>query len=512
MDSRTPILVGSAQYVDRLPANLNSLSPTDISFLVAEKAITDSAKAQEFKQSIDILVSARLFQDSVKGVPMWPNPYGGPDNLPGAIANRLGISPIQLVYAEVGGETPQRVVNQVAEKIYEGNISTALLTGSEALLTIRSGQKAGLEFDWTEEIGGDFDDLWPHNPMSDDYEAKHGITFPIQVYALLEQVRRNRLGLSQEKYRSSIAELLMPFSLVASRNPYAQFPKALTEEFIANFSEENFPICEPYSKWMVAQDAVNQGAAVVMTSVAKAIEFDIPESQWIFLKSYSDYDELQVTQRPDLSRSPAQGKALSEAMDLAGLRVEDLSFIDLYSCFPIAVWTACESLGLSTEMDTPLTVTGGLPFFGGPGNNYSLHAIAEVVQLLRGQVKTKSALIAANGGYLSKHSVGIYSNSLDQSWDSGRRKIDTRFARQTVSVKQKASGVGSIESYAATYKKGKKNSGFIVGRLDDDGKRFLAVPNPEDSQSLAALFEDNPIGKTIHVQPKDSGLNFFSLK
>ena len=101
MNSRTPILVGSSQYVDRRLANSDSLSPTDISHFVAKKAIEDCSKSPEFRQSIDILVSARLFEDSVKGVPMWPNPYGGPDNVPGAVAKRLEINPKNLVYAEI---------------------------------------------------------------------------------------------------------------------------------------------------------------------------------------------------------------------------------------------------------------------------------------------------------------------------------------------------------------------------------------------------------------------------
>ena len=512
MDSRTPILVGSAQYVDRNSASIESLSPTDISHLVAEEAIRDASKSPGFRQSIDILVSARLFEHSVKDVPMWPNPYGGPDNVPGAVAKRLCINPRHLVYAEVGGETPQRLVNQISERIFEGEISTALLTGSEALFTIRSGRRTGLEFDWNEEVGGSFDDLWPEHQMSNEHERKHGITFPVQVYALFDQVRRKKIGLSLEEYRQAIAELLVPFSQIASNNPYAQFPKEYAAEFIASFSEENFPICEPYSKWMVAQDAVNQGAAVVLTSVAKATEFGIPESQWVFLKAYSDSDELLVTRRPDLSKSPAQDFALSSALDRSGLQVKDLSFIDLYSCFPIAVWTALESLGLGSEQNIPLTVTGGLPFFGGPGNNYSLHAIAQVVRLLRDHRENKSALVAANGGYLSKHSVGIYSTTLDEAWKINAASSVQNPGNNAISVIEKASGAALIESYAAVYKKAKEETGFIVGTLKESGERFLAMPCAKNPRALAMLFDGEPIGKEISVQFDETGLNFFSPK
>lgn len=42
-----------------------------------------------------------------------------------------------------------------------------------------------------------------------------------------------------------------------------------------------------------------------------------------------------------------------------------------------------DGLGLSADDSRGLTVTGGPPFFGGAGNNYSMHAIAETVALLR---------------------------------------------------------------------------------------------------------------------------------
>ena len=83
----------------------------------------------------------------------------------------------------------------------------------------------------------------------------------------------------------------------------------------------------------------------------------------------------------------------------------DMDLIDLYSCFPCAVHAACDILGLPTDGSQPLTVTGGLPFFGGPGNNYSLHALAEVAVRLRGN--PVRALVTANGGMLSKHAAAV---------------------------------------------------------------------------------------------------------
>lgn len=55
-------------------------------------------------------------------------------------------------------------------------------------------------------------------------------------------------------------------------------------------------------------------------------------------------------------------------------------------------------------------MTGGLPFFGGPGNNRSMRAIATMVSLLRAR-PGGYGLVTANGGLLSRHATGIYSTT-----------------------------------------------------------------------------------------------------
>lgn len=507
----TPILVGSGQYVDREPPQPGrSLSPVDMNAEAARRALADCGAGGDFAATIDVLAVARLFEHSVKDRVMWPNPFGCSDNMPGSVAQRLAIKPRRLVYAEVGGETPQRLVNQMAEAIHAGEIRSALLTGAEALATIRHAQRAGIEFDWREECGGDYEDLWPDTLMATEHEIAHGIAFPINVYALFEQVRRQRLGLDDAAYRRAIGELFAPFSEVAAANEYAQFPLARGVDEIAEASAENFVLCRPYSKWMVAQDAVNQGAAVVMTSVAVAREAGIPESHWITLPAYADVDELTVSQREDLSRSHAQGLALDRVLDDAGIGVDDIDLIDFYSCFPVAVFSAADQLGLPTDGSRPLTLTGGLPFFGGPGNNYSLHAIAEVVQQLRGR-PSGNALVAANGGYLSKHSVGLYSRAPAAPWQprSSAREQAAVNAGATLVVAEEANGTATVETYAAVYRRGEPDGGFVVATMAD-GARCVAVPGPGDADGLATLFGDDVIGRTISVRHED-GFNRFTF-
>src|SRR6185437_9370687 len=112
--------------------------------------------------------------------------------------------------------------------------------------------------------------------------------------------------------------------------------------------------------------------------------------------------------RADLSASPAAVLAVAHALEVAGIGLADLAAMDLYSCFPAPVFNICDGLGIAPDDPRGLTVTGGLPFFGGAGNNYSMHAIAQTVRRLRAR-RDAVGLVAANGGFLSKYSVGIYS-------------------------------------------------------------------------------------------------------
>ena len=126
----------------------------------------------------------------------------------------------------------------------------------------------------------------------------------------------------------------------------------------------------------------------------------------------------------DIGFDEGLGRAESVALEIrsgggeAVVSTDDIATFDLYSCFPFPVFVACEALGVSGDDPRGLTLTGGLPYFGGPGNSYSLHAIAETVAEMR-EKPGRYGLVGANGGTMSKYSVGIYS-TLPVDWRSDR--------------------------------------------------------------------------------------------
>ena len=72
--------------------------------------------------------------------------------------------------------------------------------------------------------------------------------------------------------------------------------------------------------------------------------------------------KINVTERINYYSSPAIRINAQKAFDMAGIKLEDISYFDFYSCFPSAVQIACEELGLDQDDLRGLTVTGGLPF------------------------------------------------------------------------------------------------------------------------------------------------------
>ena len=512
MDSNTPIIVGAGQYVSRERQEADQiLSPVEIAAEAARRALADAGADSDLASHVDTLAVMRLFEHSVRDSDMWANPFGSPSNVPWSVARRANVKPRRAIYAEVGGQMPQRMVNYFCEQIHAGEARMVVLTGAEAIATIRDATRRDIELDWREDLEGEFEDQWNDEPMVSDYEFRHGIAFPIHVYALFDQVRRHELGLSLDAYRMTIAKLFAPFSAVSAGNPYAQFPVEHDTEFLATVSKKNYSVCEPYTKWMVAQDAVNQGAAVLLTSAGVARDLGIAESRWTCLAAYADVDDVTVVRRPRLAASLAQEIAVSKALDEANASIGDISHIDLYSCFPIAVSGVCAHLGIDPADSPPLTLTGGLPYFGGPGSNYSMHAIAEMVDRIRAEPDTRG-IVVANGGYLSKHSVGIYSGPLQSPWRSMSSAAEQRRAKagDSVRVVEEMAGRGRIESYAAIYRRGIPASGFIVGRREDDDARFLALVKPDDATALDVLFRDEVIGTAVTVSNAE-GLNYFAL-
>ncbi|MBD3768969.1 MAG: acetyl-CoA acetyltransferase [Rhodobacterales bacterium] len=486
-----PVLVGVGQSLSQWDGSAGPAgAPSPLSLMVnaSKQALADTG-ASNVAGAIDTIAVVRIFEDSVRGA---PHPHGHNTNLPGTLARDLGASPAHLIYEVVGGQSPQALVNEMAAKVFEGEIECALISGSEANRASKGARRHGVEINWADSADADYDDRGSGPMMLSREEIKHGIVAPAYFYALFENAIAAREGRSRSQHRKAMAELFQPFSAVAAKNPYSQFPVEHSVEFLSTPSKANYEYADPFLKWFIAQDAVNQGAAAIVMSSSKADELGIAEDKRVYLHGAGEGADDFISLRPRLDGSFAMEAAISRALEQSGKATADMAHFDLYSCFPCAVFSSTQALGLDWKTDKrPLTLTGGLPFFGGPGNNYSLHGIAEMVAKLRGDAGS-FGLVLANGGWMTKEAVGVYSTAKPAEFTPV-----ARYARPTEEVDLCAdSCVAKLETFTVTHGKQGPDKGIIFARLPD-GRRALANASPA---ALAVLREDeSPVGRSVKI-------------
>ncbi len=502
MNELTPVIIGVGEASERIDsADYRALSPADLAGLAARAALDDALSAEVLAPHIDVIAAIRQFEISA---PKIVPPFGASNNFPRSVARRIGADPSRAILEPVGGQGPQHLVNEFAQAIGSGQARMVLLVGSEAISTVRHLSSKGERRDWAETVDGELEDRgFGERYLTRDF-VEHGGSTPISRYALCENARRGRLGLDRAAYALEMGRLFAPFTKVAAGNPHAMSREVYTAEQLATVTERNRLTSDPYPRRLVARDQTNQGAAVLLTSVGQARVLGVPEDRFIYLHGGADSFERMMLERQDMSRSPASVMAARRALALAGLDVGQVDLFDLYSCFPIAVFNIRDGLGIAADDPRPLTVTGGLPFFGGAGNNYSMHAIASMTRALRARPQA-TGFVGANGGDLSKYSVGVYS-ALPAEWKGFSSKalqaeVD---AWPAPALAGPAAGEGVIETYTIDYA-GPAPKGMAIGKLDAGGARFIAMTAPDDAEVVQTMIACEPLGARVSLAPDDAG-------
>jgi acetyl-CoA C-acetyltransferase len=507
VDPRTPVIVGVGQFTERIDdPDYRGMSAVDLATAAVRAALTDTgADVTGVAQAIEVFAGLRQFEICT---PFSDPPLGASDNYVRSVARRVGADPARAVLEPIGGNGPQKLVTEFAGAIAAGDVEVALVLGSEPGSTAKYYADRDEKPDFTEHVGGQLEDRgYGFEHYMSEYTAKHGLTGAPVQYGLLDNARRSRLGLGVADYRTRMAELFSPFSRVAAKNPFASSPVERSVAEIVTVTDDNRMICDPYPRLLVARDTVNQGAAALLMSVAAARRLGVPEAKWVYLRGHADQTEQDLLDRVELGVSISAKQAVAEALRVAGVGVADVATFDLYSCFPFPVFAVCDEFGLAADDPRGLTLTGGLPYFGGPGNSYSLHGLAETVAEMRSK-PGEFGLIGANGGVMSKYSVGVYSTE-PADWAQNRSttlQADIA-ALPRVAVTRNADGAGVVETYSVRYD-WPVRTGIIIGRLDD-GSRFLAIA--EDEDLVAAMTDGDPLGASVTVTSGDDGINRATL-
>ena len=498
-EDRLPIIVGVGQVVDHWDGSDLSQSPSPIGLITESiKRAQADAGLSGLENKIDTLAVVRAWTDSLR-TPF--DPFGKANNFPAAVIKAASITPKKIIYSTAGGEQPQSLVNELSEDIARGDIRMAMITGGEALFALKTALKNKLSLDWSSDVNADIEDRGAKTDFISMYEILNGMGLPYQTYAVMEEALRARLGMSRAEYLVYIAGICAGLSRTAEQNPFSQFPQVMPAEFLAEASKENYPICDPYLKWHIAQDAVNQASTLILTSVGYAKELGIDPDKWIYLHGYSDVNEKLVSERPDLSKSKALESAISGAIDSAGITTDDIAYRDIYSCFPIVVHLAADVLGLDPVQDQ-MSVTGGLPFFGGAGNNYSTHAIATIVELLR-KDREAYGLVLANGGFISKQSAGVYSAKEPDAWSEiSSEHLQAEIDAQPEHTLLNEDCTAVIEAYTVRHGRHGIDHAYLFAR-NTEGRVMATVPVDHRATMKALHTFDSPVGQTVNIIHRD---------
>ena len=505
----TPILIGAGLTVNKNKDIAHAKTPLDLLVDAARAALADTGQEAEMRAAIDAVAGLRFITASpeARGMPggHYPNPGL-------SVARQLGLSPDRSFYAPTGGNTPQFMINDLATRIHSGEIKTALLVGGEGLGTLMRAAASGVDVSgWNDDPEGPRTDYGVDKAGVSALESAHGMSFPVNTYPMLENALRAHVGRSIDDHMNHISTMMSAFTKVAAQHPQSWFPVERSAEEIRTVTDQNRWVGFPYPKYMNSVIQVDQAAAVILTSVGEAEALGIDRGRWVFLHGCADANETWlVSERQDLHRSYAIHEMTKAALAMAQWSIDDLDYLDLYSCFPVAVEVACREMGIAEDDPRGLTVTGGLPYFGGAGNAYTLLSVATMMDKLRAHPGSKG-LCTGNGWYLTKHSIGLYSTeAVEGDWPVPNReavqaKID---AVPTVPVDEAPAGAARIETYTVIHPAGKPRLGLILGRLADSNARFVAHIADEDGW-LDYMMQVDVINHTGQVAVGADGLNWF---
>jgi len=494
-EERTPVIVASGQCQERD----GLVTPVDLLTRASEEAFSAAPGLRPHVQQL-----------SVVGIMSATGPAPASE-----LATRLGIAPARREVTTIGGNSPQWLVSRAAQAISAGQLDVALIAGAEAIRSQRARRRAGAPL--PDDAG------LPPDPVVGDVtpgvtaaEAAVGLFLPVHIYPLFENALAARAGLGLTAQRHAIGRLLAPFTDVAATHPVAWFPTRRTPEEIATPSPDNRVVAEPYTKLMSAFLGSDQAAAVLVCSLAAARRAGVADRAVFVWAASETTDVWAPTARPDPGSSPAiatAGRALFDAGSQtarAAVTVDDVELVDLYSCFPSAVELAAAALGLSLGDGRQLTVTGGLPYFGGPGNNYTTHGIATLTDRLRDAGRDHPArpvlgLATGLGWFATKHALGLYGTVppprgfIHGDTGGGQRAIDASAVPVVLDLAEPATATVVTATVVRDHD-GTPTGAPLVARLAD-GTQLAA--SPADGESLTEMgARDVPslVGSRVRIE------------
>ena len=491
-EDRIPVIVGAGEIVDR---------PKDIAQGKEPLALLEEALRRAEADS-----GAKLLGeiDSLDVVNFLSWRYRDPEQL---LAKRLGIAPAHCYYGPVGGESPIRYLHEAAQRIARGECSVAAVCGAEAQSSATKAERSGVTLPWT-PFAHDVPEPKRGAAFQKPLAVKLGVFRPITVYPLYETATSAHWGQTPREALAESGALWSTYARVASDNPNSWLKKRFASDEITTPSPDNRLIAWPYTKLMVANPTVNMGAALLLTSLAKARGAGISEDRLIYPLGGAFAEEPRdYLLRDQFCESHPQNAVLKAAMDLAGGDGRHFDAIELYSCFPCVPKMARRTLGLGPDVEP--TVTGGLTFFGAPLNTYMTHAACAMVRRLRNGARL--GLLYGQGGFVTKHHALIVSRNPPRealSQDTSVQAEADRNKRAVPEFVTEAKGNGKVEAFTVIFRgNGEVEHGVAMLRTEADARTLARIP-AQDGATLAHLMtmDRTPVGSVGTIAMAEDGV------
>jgi len=408
----------------------------------------------------------------------------------GRLAGRLGAGPALSSYSGIGGSVPVGLVAEAGAAMAAGQLDLALIVGGEALATRRHLPDP----DWS--FAPDEPRPFPISLVRE--ETANGIFQAYLTFALLDTARRAHRGTDPDRHREELGRLLAPLTEVAASQPeHAWFAVARSAQEITTVTPDNRMVATPYTKLMTAIMDVDMAAALLVATEARADALGVPADRRVYLRGAGAAAEPPaMAARPHLWRSPAMATAVTDALGPVG--ADEVAHLDLSSCFASSVAFAGDVLGLTG--DRPVTVTGGLPYHGGPGSNYTTHALAAMTEVLR-EDPGSIGLVTGIGMHMTSHGAVLLSTR-----PAPGRGAPGPAATGTPSVPLASDPAGPAEvvAYSTVYSREGPEWTAVICDLPDGSRSYArldeAVPDGEELCGETVTLAGGKRGATLAVR------------
>ena len=477
---KTPVVIGISSIQQK-----GSFEQLDEALILMEKAtqkaIVDSTnpKITDYIDQIQIPKGYWKYRDPGK----W-------------IAERNNIQSAVTSVTKIG-VLQQNLINSACHDIAQGKIRASLIVGGEARYKKILALKENKEFIETKlNINPDFYVKAADELQTKEEQDELGL-MAVGYYAILETAYRKKNGLSLQEHKDKISNMYAEFSKVAANNPDGWIDSMKSAKDIKLVSKENPLQAFPYNKLHCSSWNVNQASAMILCSEDLADKLDIPRNKRVYpLVSSETNHMIAPIQRPKLSESTGLDLAASFIKNICDEHKIQPNIYDLYSCFPVAVQMFADSLNLGSE--DVKTVTGGMPFAGGPLNNYMIHSTVKMVSEIRNN-HSNIGLVTGVSGMMTKQAFALWAKEPLIQFISKDVTEEAALIEHPVEMSTQTNGMAIVLGYTI-FKDANKDMKVVIYGEDSQNKRKVLIS--KDKEIIKSMGEEEWVGKQIVFKGK----------